>query len=295
MIEPDKEIDCAVDEPIQAPKTYLLRWNPTISSFKLDDYRKAIKDYPEGFGCDWSIYEFEKARKGDMYYMLRTGDGNPGIVWRGTFVSDPYEGEDWAGSNRKRMYVNFETQEFEDPDTPLPISIEKLETAIPDIDWHKGHSGQLLTEEQADKLYDLWEEVHPFDWSRFEDEFEDDDEFDDDDDDEELSDEEIELQQKITTKEELFEYIDSKLTEEEREDLKNADRNDLHFEFGLWLRNLIIYPGIIDVEGLLNGEESDGTHSFIGPDGNKVRLMIRQEDEDSSELVDAFLDYLKIE
>lgn len=26
-------------EPIRSPKTYLLRWNPTISSFKLDDYR----------------------------------------------------------------------------------------------------------------------------------------------------------------------------------------------------------------------------------------------------------------
>ncbi len=166
----DSLVDALPGEFMTSPKTYLLRWNPTISSFKLDSYRKAIKEYPDGFGSDWSIYEFEKAKKGDMYYMLRTGDDNPGIVWRGTFTSDPYEGEDWAGSNRKRMYVNFETQEFEDPDTPLPISIEKLESAIPDIDWHKGHSGQLLTEEQSDKLYNLWEEVHPFDWSQFEDE-----------------------------------------------------------------------------------------------------------------------------
>lgn len=147
-------------EVIGKPKTYLLRWNPTISSFTLDTYRKAIVEYPEGFGCNWSIYEYEKAKRGDWFYMLRSGDDNPGIVWSGTFTSDPYEGDDWAGKNRKRMYMNFETSEFEDPDKPLPISIEKLMAAIPDIDWQKGHSGELLTQEQADVLNQLWKEAH---------------------------------------------------------------------------------------------------------------------------------------
>lgn len=89
-------------EPIRSPKTYLLRWNPTISSFNLDDYRDVLSKYPGGFsGMNWSVYEWEKAHKGDHYYMLRTGDDKAGIVFRGVFTSDPYPGEDWAGNGKK--------------------------------------------------------------------------------------------------------------------------------------------------------------------------------------------------
>lgn len=89
-------------EPIRSPKTYLLRWNPTISSFNLDDYRDVLSKYPGGFsGMNWSVYEWEKAHKGDHYYMLRTGDDKAGIVFRGVFTSDPYPGEDWVGNGKK--------------------------------------------------------------------------------------------------------------------------------------------------------------------------------------------------
>lgn len=50
---------------------------------------------------NWSVYEWEKAHKGDHYYMLRTGDDKAGIVFRGVFTSDPYPGEDWAGNGKK--------------------------------------------------------------------------------------------------------------------------------------------------------------------------------------------------
>ena len=44
-------------EPIRSPKTYLLRWNPTISSFNLDNYRDVLSKYPVGFsGMNWSVY-----------------------------------------------------------------------------------------------------------------------------------------------------------------------------------------------------------------------------------------------
>ena len=41
-------------------------------------------------------------------------------------------------------------------DVQSPIGIEELEKAVPDIDWRRGHSGQLLSEEDADKLDELW-------------------------------------------------------------------------------------------------------------------------------------------
>ena len=144
-------------EPIRHAKTYLLRWNPTISSYTLNNYRNDMEEYPDGFRSNWSIYEWEEAHKGDRFFMLRTGDDKAGIVYRGEFLSDPYEGDDWAGQKgKKRQYIDIGCYDFIPADNQSPIDIELLEKEIPEIDWRKGHSGELLSEETADKLNDLW-------------------------------------------------------------------------------------------------------------------------------------------
>ena len=144
-------------EPLRHPKTYLLRWNPTISSYTLNDYRNDMEEYPEGFRSNWSIYEWEEAHKGDRFFMLITGDDKAGIVYRGEFLCDPYEGDDWAGQKgKKRQYIDIGCYDFIPADNQSPIDIELLEKEIPEIDWRKGHSGELLSEETAEKLNDLW-------------------------------------------------------------------------------------------------------------------------------------------
>ena len=148
-------------EPEHKPKTYLLRWNPAISSFTMDSYRNAIDEYPEGFRMDWSIYEWEEAHNGDRYYMVRVGEGNTGIVFLGEFLSEPYEGEDWAGKGKKRYYVDIDCIYATDPDERPLLTIEELRVVLPEIDWIKGHSGQLLSDEQAEKLNNLWYKTHP--------------------------------------------------------------------------------------------------------------------------------------
>ena len=142
-------------EPMRERKTYLLRWNPAISSFKMEAYKDALSTYPDGFGMDWSVYEWEEAQKGDRYYMLRVGEGNTGIVFSGEFTSDPYQGGDWAGKGKIRHYVDITCEDALDPELRPYATIEELEEAIPEIDWRKGHSGQLLTEEQADKIGEI--------------------------------------------------------------------------------------------------------------------------------------------
>ena len=147
-------------EPIRSPKTYLLRWNPTISSFKLDDYRDVLSKYPGGFsGMNWSVYEWEKAHKGDHYYMLRTGDDKAGIVFRGVFTSDPYPGEDWAGNGKQRYYMDMDCYDCVPADVQSPICIKKKKKVVPGIDWRRGHSGELLSSEDADRLNELWNNI----------------------------------------------------------------------------------------------------------------------------------------
>ena len=147
-------------EPIRSPKTYLLRWNPTISSFKLDDYRDILSKYPDGFsGLNWSVYEWEEAHEGDHYYMLRTGDDKAGIVFRGIFTSEPYPGEDWADKGKQRYYMDMDCYDCVSADQNPPINIELLEKEIPEIDWRKGHSGELLSEETAERLNSFWDKI----------------------------------------------------------------------------------------------------------------------------------------
>ena len=150
-------------EPMKMPKTYLLRWNPTISSFTLDHYRQAMSEHPDGFAFDWSVYDWEDAHKGDRYYMLRTGDEHAGIVFRGEFTSEPSEGGDWAGKGKVRHYMDMDCFGCVPAEQTSPISLEVLEREIPEINWRKGRSGELLTLAVAEKLGQLWSELMPDD------------------------------------------------------------------------------------------------------------------------------------
>ncbi len=144
-------------DPIRPPKTYLLRWNPAISSFKHDDYRDVLSKYPDGFsGMNWSVYEWEEAHKGDNFYMLRTGDNMAGIVFRGVFTSEPYSDDDWAGKGKQRYYMDMDCYDCMPAAQKPLVSLEELEKALPDIDWRRGHSGQLLSKEDANRLDELW-------------------------------------------------------------------------------------------------------------------------------------------
>ena len=138
------------------PKKYLMRWNPSISSFTEKDFEECIANMVHGmFRMNWSINEWEEARRGDIFYMMRVGDDKAGIVFMGQFISDPYPGDDWAGSTKRRMYVDMVCSNPTEPGAMPSVSLNKLQEAIPAFEWSKGHSGVLLSNEIADKLIDL--------------------------------------------------------------------------------------------------------------------------------------------
>lgn len=153
------EVNFEIIPVLDKPKIYLMRWNPTISSFKEQDYKQCVENMQDGiFRMNWSIYEWEEARRSDLFYMLRVGDEKAGIVFNGYFVSDPYVEDDWAGSTKRRCYVDMICQNVVAPEEDALISLKKLKEAIPDYDWEKGHSGELLPEEVCEKLNKLWKE-----------------------------------------------------------------------------------------------------------------------------------------
>jgi len=108
------------------------------------------------FFMDWSIREWEEARRGDYFYMMRVGDDKAGIVFNGQFLSDPYVGDDWAGSTKRRLYVDMVCMNPVKPGEVPLLSLNMLQKTIPSIDWAKGSSGILLPKDVEEALDALW-------------------------------------------------------------------------------------------------------------------------------------------
>lgn len=142
-------------------KTFVLMWNPAISSVTLEDHVNDIPNLLTGY-FNWSVYEYEKAKKGDRFVMIRCGKGRTGLVMSGIFSSNPYQAGDWSGRGRKVYYMDLTPNFIADPERLENfITTEDLQKAIPSFDWSGGHSGRLLTEEQALQLEKLLEDYLP--------------------------------------------------------------------------------------------------------------------------------------
>jgi hypothetical protein len=137
--------------------TFILKWNPAISSVTMDAYKRLCRNYPF-VDLNWSVWDYEHAKQDDRFYLLRVGDGITGIVMNGHFSSQPQLGEDWSGKGRATYYCDLEIDYAINPETTPILTTKQLEQAIPDFDWRGGHSGLMLTEEQASKLHTLFAE-----------------------------------------------------------------------------------------------------------------------------------------
>ena len=137
--------------------TVILMWNPAISSVTLEDHRNSIAGMLTGH-FNWSVWEHDKARCGDRFFLVKIGEGRTGIVMSGIFDSQPYRSEDWSGRGRRTFYMDMLPNIILDPDMLQMLDCDKLCEIIPSFDWRRGHSGRLLTKEEARVLESLWEE-----------------------------------------------------------------------------------------------------------------------------------------
>lgn len=141
--------------------TFILMWNPAISNYTMDRFEEDLRDMADGFmpiDFNWSVWDHDQARDGDRFYMVKVGPGTNGIVMSGTFISEPYQGEDWSGKGRAVFYMDMEIDEMIHPDRCPILTCEQLAEEIPVFEWNGGHSGRILTEEQAEKLAILWDQ-----------------------------------------------------------------------------------------------------------------------------------------
>ena len=136
--------------------TVILMWNPSISSVTLEDHNAAVKRMLTEY-FNWSVWDHKNAKCGDRFYLVKVGkDGHNGIVMSGVFDSQPYESDDWSGRGRQTFYMDMQPNLILNPDTAPMLTTEELMKAIPTFDWTGGHSGRILSKENAMKLEGLW-------------------------------------------------------------------------------------------------------------------------------------------
>lgn len=138
-------------------KTFILEWRPLISSYKMDAFEEDIH-YIEDGEFNWSVWDWQNARSGDNFYMVRCGEGRTGIVMKGFFTSEPYEADDWAGKNRQVHYMDLRPTFMINPEKAPVITTDELEKAMPDFQWNGGHSGRELPSEYVKILDGMWNE-----------------------------------------------------------------------------------------------------------------------------------------
>jgi len=137
----------------------ILKWNPAISSYTMERYLMELRMLNEGYGVpfNWSVHDHDKIHKNDRYYLLKLGYGQQGIVSTGTITSEPYRDEDWSGKGRETYYVNLRPDMMLNPDAmPILTSEELTRNVKGEFNWYKGHSGIVLTTEEAEEVGFLW-------------------------------------------------------------------------------------------------------------------------------------------
>jgi len=135
--------------------TVILKWNPAVSSYNMIRFLDDIAQ--EEYESDWSIWDNERVRTGDTFYMLKVGWGQNGIVMRGKITSDPVADEDWSGRGRLTFYCDYDAEIMIAPDAFRLLDSETLRAGIPDFDWTGGHAGVVLPAPAAKTLETMWE------------------------------------------------------------------------------------------------------------------------------------------
>lgn len=135
-------------------------WNPAVSNVKEAEFDKWASDWrgPSQLTVDWSVWDHEEVSLGDRAFMVRVGQGNTGVVFEGDICMSPYRDEDWSGRKRETWYAPVAIDFILPCDSPLILPTARLQEAIPSFNWTGGHSGRLLTDEQAAQMSELWQQ-----------------------------------------------------------------------------------------------------------------------------------------
>jgi|GEM_PF-5930898 hypothetical protein len=133
--------------------TFILRWNPAISSYKMEEHKKVCSQIAnEPTFYNWSVREWQDLHAGDAFVLLQVGTDNDGIAMIGKFISEAYEEDSWRNDGTKIHYADMQIFYACDLNEKKSFRATYFEKTFPGIKWHGGHSGEKLSEQDSEKL-----------------------------------------------------------------------------------------------------------------------------------------------
>jgi len=139
-------------------RVHILRWNPSISSFKREGFDFYFSHYKNNLPLDpedkfdWSVWNWREVMHRDLFIMMQVGQEVNGIVWGGFLGGYPYQYKREDGTLTKSYFFETIVMYMNRIEKTGLMTAEKLIQVIPEVDWLHGHSGEMLTIENAEKL-----------------------------------------------------------------------------------------------------------------------------------------------
>lgn len=139
-------------------RVFILRWNPSKSPFARDAFENYFAQYKGEIEfdhddpLDWSVYDWKSVTHRDLFVMLQVGQKVNGIVWGGYLSFYPYQYENEDGTLSSAHFFRTDVEYMHRIEKTGILTIDRLQKAVPEVDWLHGHSGEILSIESAEKL-----------------------------------------------------------------------------------------------------------------------------------------------
>lgn len=139
----------------EVQNTLIIMWNPAESGLKMENFVASIPNLYTSY-FSWRICEYEKAKCGDRFFLIKCGEGKTGIVMSGICDTRPFADNDWNGLGTPQYFMEMIPNVMLDPESAPMISTKELKKKIPSFDWDKPESGRILPPKDAMQLEQLW-------------------------------------------------------------------------------------------------------------------------------------------
>lgn len=139
-------------------KAYLLTWNP--ERFEWSGIDEVITEIGSNNVSEnrWSSGSNKSIKAGDLFFMLRLGPRERGLVGYGYCISDSFQDEHWEDEDKMANYVNIEFKYLINPviNPELIIRQDFLKLKFPTQHWSPQGSGTSIKEEIIPELLKMF-------------------------------------------------------------------------------------------------------------------------------------------
>ena len=138
-------------------KTIILTCKNTDGWLKYQEMEHVIRDCDYYHISNWPIYNPDEIYHWGRFYMLYNSGGKRFIMMRGNFESAAHRDlYTWKGALHQKSWVGLNIELFIHYKKGPILDANQLSKAIPTVDWWGDKREIVLTEEESEKLEQVW-------------------------------------------------------------------------------------------------------------------------------------------